>query len=86
MNPKRMVEMCLTKMSFKHKIFYIEQKSYREGKVYNNYKIKIGNKKMEEFNSLTRLLLFLKEVIGQFQERLQNSCNYSCRFSQNRGF
>ena len=56
-----MVEMCLTKMSFKHNIFYIEQKSYREGKVYKNYKIKIDNKKMEEFNSLTRLLLFLKE-------------------------
>ena len=61
MNPKRMVEILLINVSYKHKIFYLEQKTYKEGKVFKNYKVKIDNGKMQEFNSLTQLLLFLKD-------------------------
>ena len=61
MNPKRMVEILLTKTSFKHNVFYLEQRTYKEGKVFKKYKVKIDNGKMQEFNSLTQLLLFLKD-------------------------
>lgn len=61
MNPKRMVEILLINSSYKHKIFYLEQKTYKEGKVFKNYKVKIDNGKMQEFNSLTQLLIFLKD-------------------------
>ena len=61
MNPKRMVEILLTKTSFKHNVFYLEQRTYKEGKVFKKYKIKIDNGKMQEFNSLTQLLIFLKD-------------------------
>ena len=61
MNPKRMVEILLTKASFKHNVFYLEQRTYKEGKVFKKYKVKIDNGKMQEFNSLTQLLLFLKD-------------------------
>ena len=61
MNLKRMVEILLTKTSFKHNVFYLEQKTYKEGKVFKNYKVKIDNGKMQEFNSLTQLLIFLKD-------------------------
>ena len=61
MNPKRMVEILLTKTSFKHNVFYLEQRTYKESKVFKNYKVKIDNGKMQEFNSLTQLLLFLKD-------------------------
>lgn len=61
MNIKKMIEMLLTKISFKHKIFYLEQRTYKEGKVFKNYKVKIDNGKMQEFNSLTQLLIFLKD-------------------------
>lgn len=61
MNPKKMVEILLTKASFKHKIFYLEQRTYKDGKISKNYKVKIDNKKMQEFNSLTQLLVFLKD-------------------------
>ena len=61
MNLKRMVEILLINISYKHKIFYLEQKTYKEGKVFKNYKVKIDNGKMQEFNSLTQLLIFLKD-------------------------
>lgn len=61
MNPKRMVEILITKASFKHKIFYLEQRTYKEGKIFKKYKVKIDNGKMQEFNSLTQLLIFLKD-------------------------
>ena len=61
MNPKRMVEILLTKTSYKHNVFYLEQRTYKEGKVFKKYKVKIDNGKMQEFNSLTQLLLFLKD-------------------------
>lgn len=61
MNIKKMIEMLLTKMSFKYKIFYLEQRTYKEGKIFKNYKVKIDNGKMQEFNSLTQLLIFLKD-------------------------
>ena len=61
MNPKRMVEILLTKTSFKHNVFYLEQRTYKEGKVFKKYKVKIDNGKMQEFNSLTQLLIFLKD-------------------------
>lgn len=61
MNPKRMVEILLTKTSFKHNVFYLEQRTYKEGKIFKKYKVKIDNGKMQEFNSLTQLLIFLKD-------------------------
>lgn len=61
MNPKRMVEILLTKTSFKHNVFYLEQRTYKESKVFKKYKVKIDNGKMQEFNSLTQLLIFLKD-------------------------
>ena len=61
MNPKRMVEILLTKTSYKHNVFYLEQRTYKEGKIFKKYKVKIDNGKMQEFNSLTQLLLFLKD-------------------------
>ena len=61
MNPKRMMEILLTKTSFKHDVFYLEQRTYKESKVFKKYKVKIDNGKMQEFNSLTQLLLFLKD-------------------------
>ena len=61
MSPKRMVEILLTKTSFKHNVFYLEQRTYKEGKVFKKYKVKIDNGKMQEFNSLTQLLIFLKD-------------------------
>ena len=61
MNPKRMVEILLTKASYKHNIFYLEQRTYKECKIFKKYKVKIDNGKMQEFNSLTQLLIFLKD-------------------------
>ena len=61
MNPKRMVEILLTKTSFEHNVFYLEQRTYKEGKIFKKYKDKIDNGKMQEFNSLTQLLIFLKD-------------------------
>ena len=61
MNPRRMVEILLTKTSFKHNVFYLEQRTYKESKVFKKYKVKIDNGKMQEFNSLTQLLFFLKD-------------------------
>ena len=61
MNPKRKVEILLTKASNKHNVFYLEQRTYKEGKVFKKYKVKIDNGKMQEFNSLTQLLIFLKD-------------------------
>ena len=61
MNPKRMVEILLTKVSYKHNIFYLEQRTYKEGKIFKKYKVKIDNGKIQEFNSLTQLLIFLKD-------------------------
>ena len=61
MNLKRMVEILLTKASFKHNVFYLEQRTYKEGKIFKKYKVKIDNGKMQEFNSLTQLLIFLKD-------------------------
>lgn len=61
MNIKKMVDMLLTNISFKHKVFYLEQRTYKEGKIFKNYKVKIDNGKMQEFNSLTQLLIFLKD-------------------------
>ena len=61
MNPKRMVEILLTKASFKHNVFYLEQRTYKEGKIFKKYKVKIDNGKIQEFNSLTQLLIFLKD-------------------------
>lgn len=56
-----MVDILLMTASMKHKIFYIEQKTYKNGNVYKSYKVKIDKKKIQEFNSLTGLLIFLKD-------------------------
>ena len=61
MNPRRMVEILLTKTSFKHNVFYLEQRTYKEGKTFKKDKVKIDNGKIQEFNSLTQLLIFLKD-------------------------
>lgn len=38
----------------------MEKRTYKEGKVYKTYRVKIGNQN-KEFNSQTDLLLWLKD-------------------------
>lgn len=61
MNIKKMVDMLLLNLSTNHKVFYMEQRTYKDSKVFKHYKVKIDNESLKEFNSLTKLLLYLKE-------------------------
>lgn len=60
MNIQKMLNMLMQKISLTDKIFYIEQRTYKDGKVYKSYKVKIG-KLNEEFNSQKDILLWLKD-------------------------
>lgn len=60
MNIDKMINMLLTKLSLNYKIFYIEQRTYKEGNIYKSYKITIDKEK-EEFRNKTSLLLYLKD-------------------------
>lgn len=54
--------MLLQKLSFSHNIFYLEKRSYNEGKVYKTYIIKV-DKTSNEFKSEKDLLIYLKGMI-----------------------
>lgn len=60
MNIQKMLNMLMQKISLTDKIFYMEQKTYKEGRVYKSYKLKIKNKTYE-FNSQKDILLWLKD-------------------------
>lgn len=60
MNIDRMINMLLQKISLDNKVYYIEQRTYKEGKIYKNYKITI-NKEKEEFKRKLDVLLYLKD-------------------------
>ena len=60
MNIQKMLNMLMQKISLTDKIFYMEQRTYKYGKVYKSYKVKIG-KLNEEFNSQKDILLWLKD-------------------------
>ena len=60
MNLNKMLNMLMQKISLTDKIFYMEQRTYKEGKVYKNYKVKIKDKTYE-FNSQKDILLWLKD-------------------------
>lgn len=60
MNIQKMLNMLMQKISLTDKIFYMEQRTYKDGKVYKSYKVKIG-KLNEEFNSQKDILLWLKD-------------------------
>lgn len=61
MNIRRMVDILLTKASQNHKVVYFETRTYKDDKVFKNYKVKIDKKPAQEFNSLSGLLIFLKD-------------------------
>lgn len=61
MNLRRMIDMLLTRLSVNHKVQYIESRTYIEDKVFKRYKVKIDDDKMEDFNSMQALLIFLKD-------------------------
>lgn len=60
MNIDKMINMLLIKLSQQYKVFYMEKRNYKSGKIYKTFNIKIGNIK-EEFLSKRDLLVFLSE-------------------------
>lgn len=52
--------MLMQKISLTDKIFYMEQRTYKDGKVYKNYKLKINDETFD-FNSQKDILLWLKD-------------------------
>lgn len=61
MNIDKMINMLLTKLSTKYKVFFIEMKTYKDMKIYKNYKLKIDNNK-NEFKSKRDLLIYLSKL------------------------
>lgn len=60
MNIDKMTNMLLIKLSKKHDIFYMEKRSYKEGKIYKSFIIKI-DKTSQEFRNKRDLLLWLSK-------------------------
>ena len=61
MNINKMINMLLQQLSLEYETCtLLEFDTYKEGKVYQNYKVKIGNIS-EEFRSKKKLLLWLKD-------------------------
>lgn len=60
MQISKMIDMLLRNIAKKHKAVLIEFKTYKNDKVYKNYKITIGNS-TEEFKNQIELLMFLKD-------------------------
>ena len=60
MQISKMIDILLRNIAKKYKVVLIEFKTYKNEKVYKNYKITIGNL-TEEFKNQTDLLLYLKE-------------------------
>lgn len=60
MQISKMIDMLLRNIAKEYKVTLIEFKTYKNDKVYKNYKITIGNL-TEEFRSQIELLMFLKD-------------------------
>ena len=60
MQISKMIDILLRNIAKEYKATLIEMKTYKNDKVYKNYKITIGNL-TEEFKNQTDLLLYLKE-------------------------
>ena len=60
MQISKMIDILLRNIAKKYKATLIEMKTYKDDKVYKNYKITIGNL-TEEFKSQIELLMFLKD-------------------------
>ena len=63
MNIDKMINMLLIKYSYIDKVFYMERKTYEDGKVYKHITFKVGNK-TKEFRNKKDLLLYLLEKEG----------------------
>lgn len=61
MNIDKMINLLLIKLSKKHKVFYMEKRTYTDDKIYKSYLIKIANRN-KEFNTKKDLLLYLSEL------------------------
>ncbi len=60
MQISKMIDMLLRNIAKEHKAVLIEFKTYKNDKVYKNYKITIGDS-TKEFKSQIELLMFLKD-------------------------
>lgn len=60
MQVSKMIDILLRNIAKEYKVILIEFKTYKNDKVYKNYKITIGNS-IEEFRSQIELLMFLKD-------------------------
>lgn len=60
MNIDKMINMLLIKLSEEHDIFYMERRTYKEGKIYKSYIVDVDGIKRECKNKKD-LLLFLSE-------------------------
>ena len=60
MNISKYIDVLLYKLSLKYDIYYMEKITYKDGKKYKNYFIKIAECK-EEFRNKKDLLIFLSE-------------------------
>lgn len=60
MNIDKMINMLLIKLSKEYDIFYMEKRTYKEGKIYKSYIVDVGGIKRECKNKKD-LLLFLSE-------------------------
>lgn len=57
----KMINMLLIKHAQKHKIFYMEKRSYNQGRINKSYYVKIDNMK-QEFRSKRNLLTYLSKL------------------------
>lgn len=60
MQISKMIDILLRNIAKEYKVILIEFKTYKNDKVYKNYKITIGNL-TEEFKNQIELLMFLKD-------------------------
>lgn len=60
MQISKMIDILLRNIAKEYKVVLIEFKTYKNDKVYKNYKITIGNL-TEEFKNQIELLMFLKD-------------------------
>lgn len=60
MNINKMIDMLLIKLSQIHNVFYMEKRTYKEGKIYKSFLIKIDSI-TKEFRSKRDLLIYLSK-------------------------
>lgn len=61
MQIEQIINMLLLKLSLNHKVFYLEQRNCKEGKVYKSYKVKIDKEQIKEFKNKQQVILYLKD-------------------------